>query len=255
MKRPRALDLFCGAGGAAMGLHRAGFDVVGIDNRPQPRYPFPFIQADALKPPVRLEDFDLVWASPPCQAHSAMRTMPNAKDHPDLIPPTRAMLEASGKAWVIENVPGAPLRSPLKLCGTMFGLGTKDGTAELRRHRLFETSFDALLAPPCNHSAMMVCGVYGGHGRDHRRTIGNYGDGAGTNISNARKRKRSVGVYGHAVGSSVRDGTQQFSTQQRREAMGIDWMTGNELSQAIPPAYSEHIGRYALLALGVKGEA
>lgn len=232
-----------------MGLHRAGFDVTGIDNRPQPRYPFRFIQGDALNPPVRLGDFDLVWASPPCQAHSSMRTMPNAKKHADLIPTTREMLKGSALQWVIENVMGAPLVFPLMLCGTMFGLGTKDGTAELRRHRIFETSFDALLSPPCNHRAPMVCGVYGGHGRDRRRTIGNYGDVAGTNISYAR-RKRAVGVYGHAGGSSVRDGAQQFSTEQRREAMGIDWMTGDELSQAIPPAYSEHLGHYAMLALG-----
>lgn len=251
-----------------MGLHRAGFDVTGVDIKPQRRYPFAFVQGDALNPPFRLEDFDLIWASPPCQAHSSMRSMPNAKSHADLIPLTRAMLTTSGRHYVIENVPGAPLIAPLVLCGTMFGLGTKDGQAELRRHRLFETSFDALLSPPCNHNAPMVCGVYGGHGRDRRRTvsvighgamdgfnadrkrtIGNYGDGSGTNISNARK--RSIGVWGHAGGSSVRDGCQQFSTEQRREAMGIDWMTGDELSQAIPPAYSEHIGRYAMMALGL----
>jgi DNA (cytosine-5)-methyltransferase 1 len=231
LARPRALDLFCGAGGAAMGLHRAGFDVLGIDNRKQPRYPFPFIQADALRPPVRLENFDLIWASPPCQAHSAMRTMPNGKEHPDLIPATRQMLYGA-RSWVIENVMGAPLHRPVRLCGTMFGLGTKDGRAELRRHRLFESSFDVVLTPPCNHRRY-ACGVYGdGNGRDYRR------------------HPATVGVWGNAGGSSKRDGIQQFTTDERRQAMGIDWMTGDELSQAIPPAYAEHIGRYAMIALG-----
>jgi DNA (cytosine-5)-methyltransferase 1 len=245
----KALDLFCGAGGAGMGLHRAGFDVTGVDLARQKRYPFRFVQADALNPPFRLSDFDLIWASPPCQSHTALKTMHSAKPHPNLVPATRAMLAASGCAWIIENVPGAPLISPVILCGTMFGLGTADGEAELRRHRLFETSFTPPLVPRCQHGAPMVCGVvYGGHGRDRRRTIGNYGDGSWSNVSHARKR-RSVGVYGHAGGRSVRDGTQQFTTQQRREAMGIGWMTGNELSQAIPPAYSEYLGRQAMRVL------
>lgn len=223
-----ALDLFCGAGGVSMGLHRAGFEVMGVDIKPQPRYPFRFAQANALHPPFRLEDFDFIWASPPCQAHTALKTMYNAKQHDDLIPPTREMLEASGKPYVIENVPGAPLRVDLMLCGTMFGLGT--GDAELRRHRLFETNFPILFAPPCNHYARgRVCGVYGGHGRDRRRI-----------------RPQTVGVWGKAGGSSLRDGVQQFSTAERAEAMGIDWMTGSELSQSIPPAYSEYIGRAAM---------
>src|SRR5512140_2399640 len=104
--KPILLDLFCGAGGAAMGYHRAGFDVVGVDIKPQPHYPFEFHQADALTFP--LAGFDAIHASPPCQAYSAMRTTWNARnDHPDLLPPTRAMLEAANIPWVIENVPGA----------------------------------------------------------------------------------------------------------------------------------------------------
>src|ERR1041384_7597678 len=104
---PRALDLFCGAGGAAMGLYRAGFEVTGVDLKPQPSYPFRFIQADALTFP--LAGYDFIWASPPCQAHTAMRTMPDAKKHPDLIPATRDLLRRSGLPYVIENVEGAPL--------------------------------------------------------------------------------------------------------------------------------------------------
>jgi DNA (cytosine-5)-methyltransferase 1 len=221
-----------------MGLHRAWPDamITGVDLHPQKNYPFNFVQADAMEYP--LDGFDFIWASPPCQKFTALRTMPNAKSHADLLTPTRERLR--GIPYCIENVEGAPMFPPvLILCGTMFGLTTKDGRAELRRHRIFETSFPVGLTPPCNHNGHLVIGSYGGHGRDRRRTVGVYGDSAG--ISHARK--RSIGVWGHAGGSSVRDGTQQFSTEQRREAMGISWMNGNELSQAVPPAYSEFIAR------------
>jgi len=224
------LDLFCGAGGAAMGYHRAGFDVTGVDNVPQKHYPFEFIQADALEYLAEHgHEFDVIHASPPCQAHTALRTMPNAKVHIDMIPSTRALLRESGKLYVIENVPGAPLMGTFVLCGTMFGLHTTCG-AELWRHRYFETNWDIGLVPPCQHreNGGKVIGVYGGHGRD---------------------RQRVVTVTGNAGGSSHRDGTQQFSTTERRIAMGIDWMTNAELSQAIPPAYTEFIGRQLRRAL------
>jgi DNA (cytosine-5)-methyltransferase 1 len=149
--------------------------------------------------------------------------MPNAKKHKDLIPATRDRLRTSGLPYVIENVPGAPLLpgwNSIILCGTMFNLITADGKAELRRHRFFELSFYPGLTPDCRHNGIVI-GVYGGHGRD---------------------RRRSVGVWGHAGGSSRRDGLQAFSTKQRGEAMGIGWMTGAELSQAIPPAYTFWIG-------------
>lgn len=201
--KPKALDLFCGAGGASMGMANAGFDVTGMDIRPQPRYPFRFLQGDALTADLR--GYDFVWASPPCQAHCDLKKMHNAKRHEDLIPATRRLLAKSGKPYVIENVEGAPLHNPIMLCGTMFGLGSCG--AELRRHRLFEINWGFFLPPCCNHSSPRVIGVYGGHGRDRRRTVN----------------------------------TQDFPTEARREAMGIWWMTGSELSQAIPPAYLEYL--------------
>lgn len=228
MSKPRLLDLFCGAGGAAMGYHCAGFDVVGVDHKPQPRYPFPFVLADALEY-VREHgrEYDAIHASPPCQAYSDLKKMWNARAHPDLLDPTRQTLKQTGLPYIIENVPGAPLSARLMLCGTMFALGCNG--AELWRHRYFELTFDVGLVPPCHHYARgKVIGVYGGHGRDRRRV---------------------VGVYGNSGGKSVRDGTQQFSVEERRQAMGIDWMTGAELSQAIPPAYTEWVGRQLIRML------
>lgn len=207
---PRALDLFCGAGGATKGLQRAGFHVTGVDIKPQPRYCGDhFVQGDALRPPFDLTAFDFIWASPPCQAHTDLKSAWNAKAHKDCIPETRALLETSGRCYAIENVVGAPLRSSIMLCGTQFDLGADD--AELWRHRHFETNFPVDIKF-CRHGQRRrVIGVYGGHGRDRRRNVN----------------------------------AQDYSTEQRREAMGIDWMTGAELSQAIPPAYAEFIGRAA----------
>ncbi len=208
------LDLFAGAGGASRGYQLAGFDVTGVDIERQPRYAGNrFIQADALEYVAKHgHEYDVIAASPPCQAFTALRTMHNAKPHADLLTPTRALLQASGVPYVIENVVGAPMQGAyIVLCGTMFNLGC--GDAELRRHRLFELSFGYLLVPPCQHGGReRVVGVYGGHGRDRRRQ------------------------------KSIHSGTQQFSVAGRREAMGIDWMNGAELSQAIPPAYTNFIG-------------
>ena len=128
----RALDLFCCAGGASMGLRHAGFDVVGVDIHPQPHYPFEFYQSDALTFP--LDGFDFIWASPPCQAFTLAQRI-RGNSHPDLISPIRERLASAGALYVIENVPGAPLINPIELCGAMFpGLRTY-------RHRLFECSF------------------------------------------------------------------------------------------------------------------
>jgi len=136
----RALDLFCGAGGVSEGLRRAGFEVTGVDLAEQPRYRGGvFVQDDALEYP--LGGFDFIWASPPCQAHTALRSVTGGREYPDLIPATRDRLQGSGIPWVIENVPGAPLRHGFMLCGQSFGL-------KVYRHRLFEPSF-GVLSPPC----------------------------------------------------------------------------------------------------------
>jgi DNA (cytosine-5)-methyltransferase 1 len=204
----RALDLFCGAGGASMGLHRAGYEVTGIDINPQPRYPFTFHHADVMGDlPVYLDDFDFVWASPPCQAFTAYKRRPeHVAPRPNLIPAVRTMLRELAPAYCIENVPGAPLEAPVMLCGSMFGL-------DVRRHRLFETSFP-LLAPDCAHD------------RQEPRFP------PATNRTNLR-RTVEVGVW-------------RIPLEVQRRAMGIDWMELEELSQAIPPAYSEFIGKAAM---------
>lgn len=159
------MDLFCCAGGASMGLHRAGFEVVGVDIDRQPRYPFAFHQADAMTFP--LDGFDFIWASPPCQGYTAMRHAPGAKGAaPLLIDQVRDRMP-HGVPWVIENVEDAAwaMRNPVTLCGSMFDLGAQG--CRTQRHRLFETNFN-LPQPPCRHDARPVIGVYGGHARSLR---------------------------------------------------------------------------------------
>ena len=162
----RLLDLFCGAGGAAMGYHRAGFEVVGVDIKPQPHYPFEFHQADALTYP--LDGFDAIHASPPCQAYSwAARRwdIPRA----DLVDATRDLLLVAGLPWVIENVPGAPLRGPAILCGRMFDL-------PLIRHRLFETDWQLWPLPGHPRCVGLIKAgkavTVAGHGGDNVRGNG-----------------------------------------------------------------------------------
>ena len=158
MGRLRLLDLFCGAGGAAMGYHRAGFEVVGVDLHPQPHYPFEFHQADALTFP--LQGFDAIHASPPCQRYSTMTR--HAKEHPDLYADVRDVLAAAGVPYVIENVIGAPYSHGVLLCGSMFGM-------KIRRHRNFETSW-LVLQPECRHGAerpYTIAGHGGGCDRPH----------------------------------------------------------------------------------------
>lgn len=211
----KLLDLFCGAGGAAMGYHRAGFDVVGVDINRQPRYPFSFLQADALAmldDAEFLQQFDVVHASPPCQAYSIMRAVTGQKDHPRLIEPIREKLEKAGPIWVIENVMGSPLRWAIVLCGAQFGLRTY-------RHRAFESNV-LLLSSPCKHLHKLKTG------RQGRRPADN----------------EFICVTGNFSGVDI-----------GRQAMGIDWMTRAEITQAIPPAYTEYIGQQLLNAL--KGTA
>jgi DNA (cytosine-5)-methyltransferase 1 len=230
--QPRLLDLFCGAGGAAMGYHRAGFEVVGVDLAPQPRYPFAFIQEDALETlrdvdvysgkPIWAGGFDAIHASPPCQAYSVLRRANPEAEYEDLIGPTRELLEATELPWVIENVPGSPTHHLTVLCGSMFGLGA--GGRQLRRHRNFETSFP-VLSPPCRHEGEAI-GVYGG-GPVGRYTFEN---GAKKDYYNRR-------------------GGYQGTAEEKAEAMGIDWMNGREINQAIPPAYTELIGHQLMAHL------
>jgi DNA (cytosine-5)-methyltransferase 1 len=201
----RILDLFSGAGGAAMGYHRAFPDaeIVGVDINPQPRYPFTFVQADAMTYP--LDGFDFIDASPPCQHFSQMSLCrPGlAATYPDLVDPIRRRLIAAGVPYVIENVVGAPLHNPIMICGSGLGM-------TLQRHRLFECSFP-VWSVPCSH---------------------------GQNQWNP--------AYGHATGRKRRRvpviGEWRIPFALQKEAMGIDWMTLPELSEAIPPAYTEHIG-------------
>jgi len=227
--KPRLLDLFSGAGGSARGYQLAGFHVTGVDNRPQPRYAGDeFHQADALSilrgiwpdyPSFNGEMwrpgyFDAIHASPPCQDWSQLHRNYGAPEHGTgwLLYATLKRLRAQPLPWVVENVVGAPLPSAFVLCGASFGLGASG--LDLNRHRKFETSFP-MLAPPCQHRPGLTIGVYG-HGTNkwHRIKLGR----------NLRK-------------------------AEMREAMGIDWMTHAELTQAIPPAYTQFIGEQLLAAL------
>jgi DNA (cytosine-5)-methyltransferase 1 len=215
VSKPRLLDLFCGAGGAAMGYSRAGFEVVGVDIKPQPHYPFPFIQCDVTSLNAStLTGAAFIHASPPCQAFTSAQPI-QGNDHPDLLTPTRERLLDIGTPFVIENVPGAPMRADVELCGSMFAL-------QLQRHRWFE--FDPpqlLLSPPCRH--VWEAGV-------------------------------PVGVYGHTGTGSARYGRRRSGNHgwlkaDWERAMDIDWMSRDELAQAVPPAYTRWIGSQLLRAM------
>jgi DNA (cytosine-5)-methyltransferase 1 len=215
--RPLLLDLFCGAGGAAMGYHRAGFDVVGVDIEPQPHYPFEFIQGNALG--LQLLGVDVIHASPPCQAYSTTRTL-HSGTYPALVAEVRTALLATGLPYVIENVVGAPLLNPVQVCGSALGLG-------VRRHRLFESNLP-LMGMPCAHGLQPEPIDVSGSGA---RRLGYRLDGGG---GNSRKPRNLA---------------------EARSAMGIDWMNRDELSEAIPPAYSAFIGEQVLARLEVNAEA
>lgn len=220
--RPLLLDLYCGAGGAGMGYHRAGFDILGVDIIDQPNYPFPFIRADALT--LEYRRFDAIHASPPCQAYTHARHLGNRgrKDHPHLIDATRELLLGSGRPFVIENVEGSPLENPILLCGSMFSL-------EVRRHRLFESNV-AMLVQPCVHA-------YEGEPR-------------------FPSTPRADGS--RPMSAIVNPMSRDVSHEMLADGMGIDWMpkTGfrptGELREAIPPAYTEFIGTYLLEHVGAE---
>lgn len=206
----RVLDLFCGAGGASMGYHRAGFEVVGVDNQSQPNYPFDFIQADAIQilDQSAYWGFDLIHASPPCQKFSITANLARAQGKKasdvDLLTPLRPILKAIGKPYVIENVKGAPLVDPIQLCGSTFNLG-------VRRHRLFESNLPLVDHGGCRH----------------------------------KEQGRPIGVY-YSIGDEIpKGGKTAESLEQGQEAMGIDWMPWSSLREAIPPEYSLWIGRQA----------
>ena len=214
MKRPLLLDLFCGAGGCSYGYHLAGFNVVGVDLEPQPHYPFEFHRADALTYP--LQGFDVIHASPVCKSYTYCNLSPKER-YPKLIADVRKRLKASGKPYIIENVMGAKrdLQASLLLCATMFDL-------PMERHRLFEVgNIDLFILPPrpCNHKIAHIS-VVGNSVWDSRQE--------GTRRKDGRRRPDSVPVeIGH-------------------KAMGITWMNKKEMAQAIPPAYTYHIGTQLL---------
>lgn len=211
--KPVLLDLFCGAGGAAVGYARAGFNVVGVDIRPQPRYPFKFIQDDAIKfAAEHASEYDAIHASPPCQGYSVIRF--SSENYPRLIAEVREILASTGKPYAIENVEGAKreMLNYVTLCGSMFGL-------RVRRHRLFECNPVLLFSPAsCNHSLRVV---KKGRAPDPEKHL--------------------AAIYGH------------FSNQEyAREAMGIDWMNRDELGESIPPSYTEFVGAHLLRAVSVQ---
>lgn len=202
-------------GGASKGYSDAGFEVTGVDIKRQKRYPFTFIQADCLDIMQDLDflkSFDVITASPPCQTHSATKHLRVAQgkntDKVDLIPQTRAALIASGKPYVIENVPGAPLIDPVQFCGSSFGL-------KVRRHRLFESNVK-LIGSVCNH----------------------------------KEQGKPVGIYGSMRDEIPGGGHTAKTIEQAREAMGIDWLIWGELVEAIPPIYTENIGKQLMTTSG-----
>ena len=216
--RPRLLDLFCGAGGAAMGYHRAGFDVVGVDINPQPNYPFEFIQGDAMQllrnyRALGFCPFDVIHASPPCPRYSTITPAATRGSHPDLVEPVREALADIGLPYIIENVVGAPMLTGFILCGSMFGL-------KVRRHRLFESNM-LIMPPVCDHASQ----------------------------------GQTWGVYGHGGGTTCRrpDGTNRGWKAKPSEFAGLmemPWALPQEIKLAIPPAYTEFIGTQLLAYLG-----
>jgi len=230
MAAPKLLDLFCCEGGAGTGYARAGFEVVGVDLNPKfaKRYPYEFHAADAIQY-VRDHGhkFDVIHASPPCQLYSITNAS-RGHNYPDLIGPTREVLQESGKPWVIENVKGAPLHNPLVLRWPMFfepgSVFDDDGTPlTMLRERWFESNV-ILTAPPelAVPDGAQIAGSYGGARRDKWEA------------------------------KHIRKGGYVPSKEAQQRLLGVDWMTIHGMYQSIPPVYSEWVGKQLLVALNVK---
>lgn len=233
MKRYKALDLYCCAGGASAGLAMAGFDVIGVDNTYHRNYPFPMLVTDALsiEDHIDLSTFDFIWASPPCQRFSWATPKRCRDKHPDIIEPTRQILARSGALTAMENVPNAPLRADIILDGVHFGL-------PLERRRIFEVNFktdDLMVGPRSRPSA----------GRDIGRS-------SGPEIG-----PESQGQFGlpKAVSVTGGGGAGKGGMEEWEAAMGIDWMSRRELVQAVPPAYARAIGEQAMKTLDKRAAA
>lgn len=227
VKKPRLLDLFCKAGGTSVGYHCAGFEVVGVDIEPQPNYPFKFYQADAFEfLAVHADEFDVIAASPPCQLYTGMREITLSRfgecntNPPDLIDVTRQALIETGKPYIIENVQGSPVITQVILCGASLGL------PHIARHRHFESNV-LLFAPKCTH-------------RQNEYTIGVYG---------ARPDGRRVSYRQHRLCRVAR------SLDEAQREMGIDWMEWHEITQAVPPVYTEYLGRQIIRACPLDSSA
>lgn len=217
----RLLDLFCCAGGAGVGYARAGFEVVGVDLDEQSNYPFKFHQADALTLDWDwVTSFDAIHASPPCQSYSDLaKRNGNADAWPRLIDPVRDMLNKTGKPWIIENVEGAPLIDPIVLCGTMFP------PLRVIRHRLFESNIELITPPHVDRKQHPL-------------------------VFTHDKRKPHYGKLNQDVSFVQVTGGGNCSMANARHAMGIDWMTKKvELNEAVPPAYTEYLGKQLLAAV------
>lgn len=221
-RRPLLLDLYCGAGGAGHGYHLAGFDVIGVDLYPQPRYPYRFIRYDAVEFCRRYgAGYDVIHASPPCKVHTTLKAF-SGPQWTNMIPATRAALHSTRRPWIMENVPGAPLRSPVVLCGSSFDLG-------VRRHRLFETTLP-LTGAPCDHRGQAA--------RSPGYPVKRYHSGRPVvTVSPV------VGVFGRGQGL----GPGEIELWKR--AMGIGWMTRDEMREAIPPAYTQWLGEQAIAVI------